>query len=89
MTFNALGNAKASIIVILLLPLIYLLPHLVSNQAMGGLSCGAGGGCSGGIVYCNFIQLPIQESDEVVGGWPIKGFPYEGSEWLLWRTFCC
>lgn len=41
MTFNALGNAKASIMVaimrkfILLLPLIYLLPHIVSNQAMG------------------------------------------------------
>lgn len=41
MTFNALGNAKASIIVavmrkfILLLPLIYLLPHVVENQAMG------------------------------------------------------
>jgi len=41
MTFNALGNAKASIVVaimrkfILLLPLIYLIPHLVSDQAMG------------------------------------------------------
>lgn len=41
MTFNALGNAKASIMVaimrkfILLLPLIYLLPYLVSDQAMG------------------------------------------------------
>lgn len=41
MTFNALGNAKASIMVaimrkfILLLPLIYLLPHIVSDQAMG------------------------------------------------------
>lgn len=41
MTFNALGNAKASIMVavmrkfILLLPLIYLLPHIVENQAMG------------------------------------------------------
>ena len=36
MTFNSLGNAKASIIVavmrkfVLLIPLIYLLPHLLS-----------------------------------------------------------
>lgn len=41
MTFNALGNAKASIMVavmrkfILLLPLIYIIPHFVSNQAIG------------------------------------------------------
>lgn len=41
MTFNALGNAKASIMVavmrkfILLLPLIYLLPHVASDPAMG------------------------------------------------------
>lgn len=41
MTFNALGNAKASIMVavmrkfILLLPLIYLMPHMVADQAMG------------------------------------------------------
>ena len=41
MTFNALGNAKASILVavmrkfILLLPLIYLMPHIVADQAMG------------------------------------------------------
>lgn len=41
MTFNALGNAKASIMVavmrkfILLLPLIYLIPHLVSDKAIG------------------------------------------------------
>lgn len=41
MTFNAFGNAKASIMVavmrkfILLLPLIYLLPHWVNPQAMG------------------------------------------------------
>lgn len=41
MTFNALGNAKASILVaimrkfILLLPLIYLLPHIVADQTMG------------------------------------------------------
>ena len=41
MTFNALGNAKASIMVavmrkfILLLPLIYLMPHFVEDQAMG------------------------------------------------------
>ena len=41
MTFNALGNAPASILVaimrkfVLLLPLIYLLPHLVKNQTMG------------------------------------------------------
>lgn len=40
MTFNALGNAKASIMVavmrkfILLLPLIYLLPHVLADQAM-------------------------------------------------------
>lgn len=41
MTFNALGNAKASIMVaimrkfILLLPLIYLIPKMVSDKAMG------------------------------------------------------
>lgn len=41
MTFISIGNAKASIMVavvrkfVLLLPLIYLVPHLVSNQAMG------------------------------------------------------
>ena len=41
MTFNAIGNAKASIMVavmrkfILLLPLIYLLPRVVSDPAMG------------------------------------------------------
>lgn len=41
MTFISLGNAKASIMVavmrkfVLLLPLIYLLPHLVSDQTMG------------------------------------------------------
>lgn len=41
MTFNALGNAKASIMVavmrkfILLLPLIYLMPYIVADQAMG------------------------------------------------------
>lgn len=41
MTFNAVGNAKASIMVavmrkfILLLPLIYLLPRVVSDPAMG------------------------------------------------------
>lgn len=41
MTFNALGNAKASIMVavmrkfILLLPLIYLMPYVVVDQAMG------------------------------------------------------
>lgn len=41
MTFISLGNAKASIIVavmrkfVLLLPLIYLLPHLVENKTMG------------------------------------------------------
>ena len=41
MTFISIGNAGASIIVaimrkfVLLLPLIYLLPHLVKNQTMG------------------------------------------------------
>ena len=40
MTFISIGNAGASIIVavmrnLLLLPLIYLLPHLVKNQTMG------------------------------------------------------
>ncbi len=41
MTFISIGNAKASIMVavmrkfILLLPLVYLLPHLVSDQVMG------------------------------------------------------
>lgn len=41
MTFISLGNAKASIMVavmrkfVLLLPLIYLLPHLISDQTMG------------------------------------------------------
>jgi len=41
MTFTALGNAKSSIIVavtrkfILLLPLIYIMPHMVSNKTMG------------------------------------------------------
>lgn len=41
MTFISLGNAKASIVVavmrkfVLLLPLIYLLPHLVPNKTMG------------------------------------------------------
>lgn len=41
MTFTSLGNAKASIMVaimrkfVLLLPLIYIMPHLVENQAMG------------------------------------------------------
>lgn len=41
MTFLSMGNAKSSILVavlrkfILLLPLIYLMPHLVSNQVMG------------------------------------------------------
>lgn len=41
MTFISLGNAKASIIVavmrkfVLLLPLIYMLPHMVSDQTMG------------------------------------------------------
>lgn len=41
MTFISMGNAKASIIVavmrkfVLLLPLIYLLPHLVENKVMG------------------------------------------------------
>lgn len=41
LTFTSLGNAKASIIVavmrkfILLLPLIYILPHFVKNQTMG------------------------------------------------------
>ena len=41
MTFTALGNAKSSIIVaitrkfILLLPLIYIMPHLVADQTMG------------------------------------------------------
>lgn len=41
MTFTALGNAKSSIIVavvrkfVLLLPLIYIMPHIVSNPTMG------------------------------------------------------
>ena len=41
MTFLSMGNAKSSILVavlrkfILLLPLIYLMPHLVENQTMG------------------------------------------------------
>lgn len=41
MTFTALGNAKSSIIVaitrkfILLLPLIYIMPHIVSDKTMG------------------------------------------------------
>ena len=41
MTFVSLGNAPCSIIVavarkfVLLIPLIYLMPHLVSNQVMG------------------------------------------------------
>ena len=41
MTFTALGNATSSIIVavtrkfILLLPLIYIMPHMVSNKTMG------------------------------------------------------
>lgn len=41
MTFTSLGNAKASIMVavmrkfVLLLPLIYIMPHLVENQTMG------------------------------------------------------
>ena len=41
MTFTALGNAKSSIIVaitrkfILLLPLIYIMPQLVSDKTMG------------------------------------------------------
>ena len=41
MTFVSLGNAPCSIIVavvrkfVLLIPLIYLMPHLVSNQTMG------------------------------------------------------
>ena len=41
MTFTSIGNAKASIMVavmrkfILLVPLIYILPHLVSNPTMG------------------------------------------------------
>lgn len=41
MTFISVGNAKASIMVavmrkfVLLLPLIYILPHLVENQTMG------------------------------------------------------
>ena len=41
MTFVAIGYAKSSILVavmrkfVLLLPLIYLMPHLVSNQVMG------------------------------------------------------
>ena len=41
MTFNALGKAMESIVVavmrkfILLLPLIYLMPHLVDNPTMG------------------------------------------------------
>ena len=41
MTFTSLGNAKASIMVavmrkfVLLLPLIYIMPHLVADQTMG------------------------------------------------------
>lgn len=41
LTFTSLGNAKASIMVavmrkfVLLLPLIYIMPHLVKNQTMG------------------------------------------------------
>lgn len=41
MTFISIGNAKASIMVavmrkfVLLLPLVYLLPHLVENQVLG------------------------------------------------------
>lgn len=41
LTFTALGNAKASIMVavmrkfVLLLPLIYIMPHLVENRTMG------------------------------------------------------
>ena len=41
MTFTSLGNAKASIMVavmrkfVLLLPLIYIMPHLMENQTMG------------------------------------------------------
>ena len=41
MTFTALGNATSSIIVavtrkfILLLPLIYIMPHMVSDKTMG------------------------------------------------------
>ena len=41
MTFTALGKALNSIVVavvrkfVLLLPLIYIMPHLVSNQTMG------------------------------------------------------
>lgn len=41
MTFTALGNAKSSIIVavvrkfVLLIPLIYIMPHIVSNPTMG------------------------------------------------------
>lgn len=41
MTFISIGNAKASIMVavmrkfVLLLPLVYLMPHLVADQTMG------------------------------------------------------
>ena len=41
LTFTSLGNAKASIMVavmrkfVLLLPLIYIMPHFVENQTMG------------------------------------------------------
>ncbi len=60
MTFISIGNAGASIIVaimrkfVLLLPLIYLLPHLVKNQTMGVYPGRAGSGCDRGKLSASF-----------------------------------
>ena len=65
MTFTALGNATSSIIVavtrkfILLLPLIYIMPHMVSNKTMGVYLCRAGSRFHSRNLYCNFVLFPV------------------------------
>ena len=65
MTFTALGNAISSIIVavtrkfILLLPLIYIMPHMVSDKNHGCLPCRAGSRFHSSNLYCNFVLFPV------------------------------
>ncbi len=69
MTFISIGNAGASIIVaimrkfVLLLPLIYLLPHLVKKSDHGRVSGRAGSGCDRGKLYACSVFLPVQKGD--------------------------
>lgn len=73
MTFVSLGNAPCSIIVavvrkfVLLIPLIYLMPQLVSNQVMGVYMAEPGCGRDCCHVYRHFVLAPVPQIHDGAG----------------------